>query len=395
MGGRLRWMGLLALSVSLVAAGCPPRPPAPAPGPAAPTPAPSGPPANTVAAPVATPPAPPPPPAPIGLGHGYDLLYSSRHYDVHGHTHFQVRRLDMLTRRSVELTHAASDCEYPVASPQGGWIAYARDKRVWVMAADGQQPRLVPTPPDWSFVTVDDWLPRGRGLLLGVASPVRTCCAPFLLDPLAPHPRELVDADSGSPPAPTEDLTVSSSCCAPEASGLSVQDFSGTERWSCEGSSGDWSPRGDRIVVTPDVVPPDPGDVVVRRSSDGAEFARYPLRKDSVLESGWYVCDWAPTAELVIVGGRGGDSTAHFQRYYLLNLRTGHQSLLGEGNDARWSPDSRYVAYVTARQTDPIDKQRLVWTSRLVLYDVATGHRRAITEGLQYNQQPSWIPRSR
>jgi len=320
----------------------------------------------------------------------YDLVYSSRHYFTsgRGHSYYQIRRLRLGDDTSTQLTHAQTDCGNPLASHDGRRIAYQTDTDIWLMAADGgSNRRILATKPRWTEVSAAAWTPDGRQLLLEGWQDEGSTGASYVFDIASGRVRKLMD-DIGLRLSPRGYLRMLSY----EPGGhIRMLDQSGRKLWSVPGCEGDWLPAGDRVVVSPysDPYSGETGYLAVRRASDGKQIRAFALYGQ--LESAWSVCECSPTGDSVVVGGRGGDSSAPFKRFYMLSLSTGKESLLGEGNGPCWAPNGRYVAWYTMRELQPLPDKRVVWTSQIIVYDVRTGKRWRLTSGLQHNECVSWL----
>lgn len=315
-------------------------------------------------------------------GHsGYDIFYSSRHYVHRGHSYYHIRRLSPEGGNSVQLTHSSVDCEHPVASPDGHWIAYQRGSDIWLMTASGGSQRcVVRRKPQWSHLSLKDWLPDGKGFLLYVYSEKHDASATYLFDPTTGRLTKFAHY----------------ACAHPSPSGEYILDLPGVvcdrhgnRLWSFVGQPC-WSPGGRRLAVVQGNPAGDTQELLaVVRARDGEQLASYPLAYSD--NGPWRNFGWAPTEEAVLLGNWGGCSTARVERYSIMHLGTGELTVIGYGMEACWSPDGRYVVWRQERYLEPLDSRRNVWAAQVVVYDVASDSRLRLTTGLQFNQHLTWI----
>ncbi len=132
----------------------------------------------------------------------------------------QVLVMDLRTLLARQLTaseHAVSD---PQWSPDGAWLAFVREKAIWIVGADGSRPTVVVDHPAGS--RLPRWQPGGRGIAF--LSRRRGWDQVWLVD--APVPRRGRPPAAGPRPVPR----------ALTAAGMDVEDLQ-------------WSPDGARLAV--------------------------------------------------------------------------------------------------------------------------------------------------
>ena len=85
---------------------------------------------------------------------------------------------------------------------------------------------------------------------------------------------------------------------------------------------------------------------------------------------------WSPDDARLLVGtyGYGSTSTSSFLDYFVLDLATRRWTRAVSGNVAAWLGDGRRIVFTTPRQLTrlPGTAQR-VWTTKLAVFDLATG----------------------
>ncbi len=131
----------------------------------------------------------------------------------------QIAILDIRSGLARQLTaseHAVSD---PQWSPDGAWVAFVREKTVWIVGADGSRPTVVTDHPAGS--RTPRWAPDGRRIAF--LSRRRGWTQAWLVD--APLPRRGRPPASAKPPVPRALTPV----------GIDVEDLA-------------WSPDGTRIA---------------------------------------------------------------------------------------------------------------------------------------------------
>jgi len=97
----------------------------------------------------------------------------------------------------------------------------------------------------------------------------------------------------------------------------------------------------------------------------------------------------SPDGRLLLVGSEAGSSTSHFEDYWLFDRGSQKWQYIGGGNEAKWSPDSLKILWLTPRELAPIGKIR-VWVAHLVLVDVRTLQQQTLTSGVSYESDFFW-----
>lgn len=131
----------------------------------------------------------------------------------------QVAILDVRSGQVRQLTASRHDVSDPQWSPDGAWIAFVREKAIWIVGADGSRPTLVTDHPAGS--RSPRWAPDGRRIAF--LSRRRGWTQAWLVD--APLPRRGRPPAAAKPPAPRAVTPV----------GVDVEDLA-------------WSPDGARVA---------------------------------------------------------------------------------------------------------------------------------------------------
>ena len=98
---------------------------------------------------------------------------------------------------------------------------------------------------------------------------------------------------------------------------------------------------------------------------------------------------WSPDGKTLLVGGEAGSSDSKFEDYWLLDWTNKQWRYAGGGNAAKWSPDSTQILWTAARTLEPLGKIH-VWGVHLVLVDVQTLKRTALTTGTSFISEFFW-----
>jgi hypothetical protein len=97
----------------------------------------------------------------------------------------------------------------------------------------------------------------------------------------------------------------------------------------------------------------------------------------------------SPDGRVLLVGSEAGTSDSHYQDYWIFDPASLNWRYIGGGNDARWSPDGTKILWSAPRDLAPLGNIR-VWVSHLILVDVQTLERKALTSGVTYVSDFFW-----
>lgn len=144
-----------------------------------------------------------------------------------------------------------------------------------------------------------------------------------------------------------------------------------------------WSPEGDRLAF---VRPGERGDDIWISRRDGSSLRQ--VTRDSAMER---ALAWSPDGEsLAFLSDRAGS-----QDVWVVEISSGEtRQLTRETNPwdefrwaPEWSPDARFIAYVSSRSGR--------WRDDLWLVDVATSESQKLTADVQVMSDPTWSPDGR
>jgi TolB protein len=148
-----------------------------------------------------------------------------------------------------------------------------------------------------------------------------------------------------------------------------------------------FSPEGDRMVyVLTNFAGAVRNGALVLARSDGTDrrvIYEGPLTEDMAGPA------WCPHGDTILVGVGGFFQRAQFKAGQLMALRADGTGLTTLTRDSvsigmpSWSPDGRQVVYRVASGT----------TRQLYILDVATGERRKLETGSNFDSFPTWSPR--
>jgi hypothetical protein len=97
----------------------------------------------------------------------------------------------------------------------------------------------------------------------------------------------------------------------------------------------------------------------------------------------------SPDGTLVLVGSEAGSSSSHFEDYWLFDRASKTWRYAGGGNEAKWSPDSSTILWLTPRELASIGRIH-VWVAHLMLVDVRTLEQQPLTSGVSYESDFFW-----
>jgi Tol biopolymer transport system component len=320
------------------------------------------------------------------------VVWSRRLHQKDGRSALQVWQTRRDGAEARPLTRDQKDHFWPALSPDGQWLAYLtreeQGQALWVARRDGSKARLLSAPEHSVFGWLT-WSPDSRTLIgsrNGDTSPAWEVSTGRALT----LPATGCEAEGGLSPSGQWTVSVTGTR---NGHLLLTDRQKKTTAKPLEGSfiAPLWRPGQDLLAVSlvagnPEAQPPQ----VTLHLLDPATGEDTNVPVPEALRRTWCQTYWSPKGRYLVVI-TWHDATAGGGEIWLYDLPAKAWVQIGEGRQARVSPDETQVLYVTNLAPEPVFGKQLD-CSHLVRYDLAGRRAEQLTTGAETCENPGWGP---